>query len=129
MLPFLFDWAIHIVVMLYIYMYVCVVQCVHMHSAYVCMVYMHVLCVFMYCLHLLKKFSHACRTSVKTSFSEFVGDGSMKHLSSNLTHLLGLTADSIVAQNGGLRHLLTYSSGQTANKQVRDSVGFFGGTA
>ena len=42
----------------------------------------------------------------------------MKHLCVNTVHLLGITADSIVAQNGGLRHLLAHSSDHTANRRV-----------
>ena len=41
---------------------------------------------------------------------KFVGDDSNKFLRSNTVHLLALTVDSIIALNGGLKHLLAKST-------------------
>ena len=41
---------------------------------------------------------------------KFVGDESNKFLRSNTVHLLALTVDSIIALNGGLKHLLAKST-------------------
>ena len=50
--------------------------------------------------------------------SDLVGDGGDRILTSNAIHLVGLTADSIVVLNGGLRHLLAHSSDHAANRKV-----------
>ncbi len=58
-------------------------------------------------------------TSKGPSFlSDLLGDSSNRYLSTNIIHLVGLTADSVVSLNGGLRHLLAHSSDRAANRKV-----------